>query len=350
MKELLRKQQLKFVRLSGESSFARGLTLGKMIKDVCLHNLSFLEQKLAVEGLTLEYGLKFALENEKVMAKHFPELLEEIRGVAEGAQLPYNSILLETAYPFTAAISSNCTIISAFGTTTTNSVSIVGRNYDFLLDFKKCNQLRIVTRKNRECSFVGGTITMLGVEEGLNSAGLFVGDAGWEPKELPSSRGLSSRQVMQLVLENCISVDTAIDFIRQTPKFANNAGTCYLLADKKEAIIMEMGLTKSCLRKSEEGMLVASNAFLTPIAEEMKPPEPTAVARYDFARKCLQEKKGKVDDKFMQGLLSNHSIPICTHNEINTIRSVIAKTNDRKMLVADGNPCASKFEEILIPT
>ena len=96
---------MKFITLSGESGFARGFTLGKMIRDVCVHNVSFLEQKLAEEGLTLEYGLRLALENEKVMAKHFPELLEEIRGLAEGAQLPYNSILLETAYPFTAGAS-----------------------------------------------------------------------------------------------------------------------------------------------------------------------------------------------------------------------------------------------------
>ena len=155
---------------------------------------------------------------------------------------------------------------------------------------------------------------------------------------------------MQLVLENCASVDTAIDFIRQTPKFANNAGTCYLLADKREAVIMEMGLKKSCLRKSEEGMLVASNAFLTFIAEEIKPPEPTAFTRYDFARKRLHEDKGKVDIKFMRNLLSDHTIPICSHNEINTLRSVIAKTNKRRMLVTDGHPCTSYFEEVLIPT
>jgi len=341
---------LKFIKLKGEGSFARGLALGKMIKDICLRNLLFLEQKLAENGLTLEYGLRLALENEKIIAKHFPELLEEIRGLAEGAQLPYNSILLETAFPFTVNASSNCTIISAFGATTTDRMPLIGRNYDFLSDFKKCNQLRIVTRKNKKFSFVGGTITTLGVEEGMNNAGLFVGDAGWEPKELPSSRGLSSRQVMQMVLENCISVDTAIDFILQTPKFANNAGTCYLLADKREAVILEMGLTSSCLRKSEGGILIASNVFLTSIAEEVKPPEPTAFTRHDFARKCLRENMGKADKKFMGELLSNHSAPICTHNGINTLRSIIAKTNEKRMLVADGHPCTSKFEEILIPT
>lgn len=335
--------------LSGESSFARGLTLGKQIRDVCVHSLSFFRQRLSEEDLTLEHGLGLALENEKVMAKHFPELLEEIRGIAEGAQLPYNLILLETAYPFTNA-SPKCTIISAYGAMTTDKTPIIGRNYDFLSDFKKCNQLRIVTRNDSKFSFVGGTITMLGVEEGLNNAGLFVGDAGWEPKQLPVSRGLSSRQVMQLVLENCISVDAAIDFIRQTPKFANNAGTCYLLADKKETVIMEMGLTKGCVRKSEEGMLVASNVFLTSIAEEMQPPEPTAFTRYEFARKYLHEKKGKINNRFMQELLSDHNIPICSHDEINTLRSVIAKTNQRKILVADGYPCTSRFEEILIPT
>lgn len=73
---------MKYIALSGKSSFARGVALGKMIKDVCIRSLSFFEQKLAEEGLTLEYGLRLALENEKVMAKHFPELLEEIRGVA----------------------------------------------------------------------------------------------------------------------------------------------------------------------------------------------------------------------------------------------------------------------------
>jgi len=336
--------------LSGESGFARGLVLGKRIRDICIHNLSFFERKLAEEGLRLEYALKLALENEKTISKHFPELLEEIRGLAEGAQLPYNHILLETAFPFTVNVSSKCTIISAFGTTTTDKMPIVGRNYDFLLEFKKCNQLRIVTRKDKKFSFVGGTITMLGIEEGLNNAGLFVGDAGWEPKKLLSSRGLSSRQVMQLVLENCISVDKAIDFILQTPKFANNAGTCYLLADKKEAVIMEMGLTKSCLRRSEEGILVASNVFLTPITEEMKPSEPTAFMRHEYARKYLHGKKSKVDNKTVRDLLSDHSIPICTHNEINTIRSVIAKTNERKMFVADGYPCTAKFEEISVPT
>jgi predicted choloylglycine hydrolase len=191
---------------------------------------------------------------------------------------------------------------------------------------------------------------MLGVEEGLNDAGLFIGDAGWEPKELPSSRGLSSRQVMQIVLENCASVDRAIDFIRQTPKFANNAGTCYLIADKREVVTIEMGLTGSCLREAEEGVLVASNAFITPIAEEMKSPEPRTLTRHDFARKYIYENKKKIDSRFMRELLSDHSAPICSHNEINTLRSVIARTNEAKILVADGHPCTSEFEEILIST
>jgi hypothetical protein len=339
--------RLKIIELTGKSSYARGLVLGKMIKDICIHNLQFLRQKLVDNALSLNYGVKLSLENEKVIAKHFPELLAEIKGLADGAQLPYNYILLETAFPFTAGASSNCTIASAFGSATTDGVPLVGRNYDFLLNFERCNQLRLVT--NKKFSFVAGTVTILGIEEGLNSAGLFIGDAGWEPKELPSSRGLSSRQVMQLVLENCASVDAAIDFIHQIPKFANSAGTGYLLADQKEAAIIEMGLTKSCLRRSKDDILVASNVFVTPIAEEMKPPEPTAVARYDFAIKCLFEGRGKVDNEFMRKLLSDHNIPICSHKEISTLRSVILKTNERKMLVAEGHPCSSEFEEVLIP-
>ena len=335
--------------LNGEAGFERGLTLGRMTRDVCVHNLMFLEQKLVAEGLTLNYGISLALENEKVMAEHFPELLDEIRGLAQGAQLPYKHVLLETAFPFIASASIGCTVIFASGTLTTDGMPLVGRNYDFLSDFKECNQLRIVRTRSKKFSFVGGTVTILGVEEGLNNAGLFVGDAGWEPKLLPSSRGLSSMQVMQLVLENCDSVDAAVDLIRHTPKFANHAGSCYLLADKKEAVIMEMGLMKSCLRELEEGMLVASNVFLTPIAAEMKPSDSTAFIRHDYARRYLRENRGKLDAKSMRELLSEHSVQICSHNEINTLRSVIGRPNERKMLVADGHSCSSRFEEISVP-
>jgi len=187
------------------------------------------------------------------------------------------------------------------------------------------------------------------VEEGLNSAGLFIGDAGWEPKELPSSRGLSSRQIMQLVLENCASVDEAIDLLYDVPKFANNAGTCYLLADKREAVVLEMGLSQGYLRKPEEGILVASNAFLTPVAHEMKPPEPGALDRFQFAKKHLQLNGSRADCRLMRALLSDHTVHICAHNEINTLRSVIARTNESRILVSDGHPCTSKFESILIP-
>jgi len=341
---------LKVIKLRGESGFVRGSTLGKNIRDVCIHNISFLEQRLVEEGLSLDYGLRLAFENEKVIAKHFPDMLEEMKGLAEGAGLPYSSILLETAFPFTVGVSSDCTIVSAYGVATTDSLPLVGRNYDFLSDFKKCNQLRIVKGRDKGFSFVGSTITMLGVEEGLNNAGLFIGDAGWEPREFPSSRGLSSRQIMQRVLEDCCSVDAAIDFIRQAPKFAGNAGACYLLADRRESVVIEMGLTRSCVRKSEEGMLVASNVLLTSIAEEMKPPEPTASTRYNFARRYFHENKGKMDIKSMREILSDHSSPICSHNEISTLRSMIAKVNEGRILVADGQPCTSRFEEISIPT
>lgn len=81
----------------------------------------------------------------------------------------------------------------------------------------------------------------------------------------------------------------------------------------------------------------------------MKPPEPTAFIRYDFARKYLHGKRVKIDHKSMRELLSNHSVPICTHNEISTLRSVIAKTNERKMFVADGYSCASELKGIKIP-
>lgn len=325
------------------------MALGKSIRGICLHNLSYLEDRLAEEGLSLEYGLGLALENERAIARCFPELLEEIRGVAEGAKLPYERVLLETAFPFAAGSSSNCTVVSVSGVAAGEETSLVGRNYDFLSDFKRCNQIRIVTKDSERLPFVAGTITILGIEEGMNSSGLFVGDAGWEPKELSPCRGLSSRQIMELVLENCASVDEAIDFLRGVPKYANNAGTCYLLADRRDAVVMEMGPSGSCFREPCEGALVASDVFLTHVAEEMRPPEPKAFVRHACIRQRLAECAENVDEVFLRRLLSDHAIPLCMHDEVSTLRSVVAKLNYGRMLVADGHPCTSEFEEVRVP-
>jgi len=341
---------LRFIVLDSESSYARGLTLGKMIRDICIHNLSFLKEELFRDGLSLEYGLRLGSENERAIAEHFPQLLEEIRGLAHGADLPYSYILLETAFPFVPNARSDCTLLSAFGAAAADGTPLAGRNYDFLSGFSKCNQVRIVKKRNAKFSFVGGTVTILGVEEGLNNAGLFIGDAGCEPRQLPSSRGLSSRQVMELVLENCSSVDGAVDFLRDAPKFANSAGTCYLVVDKKEAVVVEMGLSRCCLRESEEGTLVASDKFLTAAAEEMKPSEPTALTKYNLAMRHLRDNKGGIDEAVLQRLLSDHRIPICAHTEPSTLRSVVAKTNQSKIMVSDGQPCTSMFHEVWIPT
>jgi hypothetical protein len=47
-------QCLRLINPSGKSCFACGLTMGKMKRDFCIHTFSFLEQKLAGEGLTIE--------------------------------------------------------------------------------------------------------------------------------------------------------------------------------------------------------------------------------------------------------------------------------------------------------
>lgn len=70
------------------------------------------------------------------MVEHLQELLEEIRGLTEGAQLPYDSILLKIEFPFTVYASSDDSIFSVFGTATTDRLPIVGRNYDLLLGLK----------------------------------------------------------------------------------------------------------------------------------------------------------------------------------------------------------------------
>jgi hypothetical protein len=77
--------------------------------------------------------------------------------------------------------------------------------------------------------------------------------------------------------------------------------------------------------------------------------------RYNTAYSRLKEKAGKITVETMMEILRDHSAndgvgadhTICCHGiSGSTLGSMIVDMRDRKMWVADGNPCEAPYEEI----
>ena len=72
----------------------------------------------------------------------------------------------------------------------------------------------------------------------------------------------------------------------------------------------------------------------------------------------LNGKFGEIDLEIIKEIMSDHAdypVGICRlddqhHPELGTLSTIIYRPEDRLMLVTDGNPCCSPFQEFTIPT
>ncbi len=167
-----------------------------------------------------------------IYQKYYPELLEEIRGMAEGGgfnpeQLIYRFICGEIHF-FTDMfkLQRGCTI---FGIKNNNGL-FIGRNYDWEPGFGK-NIAGHTILNSKKNSFIGFTVEGIGsntVEDAINNKGLYVGISFADTHQW--SYGLSCLHACKLIAETCATRDQALAVFSRVPLCCPKN---YFIADKK---------------------------------------------------------------------------------------------------------------------
>ncbi|MDR3125638.1 MAG: C45 family autoproteolytic acyltransferase/hydrolase [Candidatus Nomurabacteria bacterium] len=223
-----------------------------------------------------------------IYRKHFPSLIEEIRGMADEAtgEGSYEKLLysvlahgvdnMRVRPPETKG----CTI---FGVKTPSGL-IVGRNYDWIpqaRDAFHIYNMNITGRysytgisdmniyKRRHASHKHWSFS---AEDTINEKGLYIGlTFAHNPR---FGYGLSSTHMIRLIAETCATVDEALKVFRKVPlMIAKN----FFVADASGnmAIVEHNSKIFKVLRPDERGILIQTNHYLAP-----------ELAREDF---CLKE-------------------------------------------------------------
>lgn len=335
----------------------------------------FLPDRLLFPAL----GLLGRINTRGAVRAHLPIQAERVRGLAAGLGiseqlcwgLQFMEIMMCEAGK-SMRVPGGCTQIHATAGATAEGKPLCGRNYDFP------NLLRPYQLIRREIPSEGGryattTVTqapLAGAHQGVNEHGLTIcvnNSRQWKGPHL-RFKGVPYQFILMEALETCRTTAEVIRLITEFPSRAN-AGFFGIADAAGDIRVVEFTASRWAVREPDEaGVMAQANHFIK--MTEANLPEGTywvvegmegleyaysTETRYNTAYSRLKEKAGKITVETMMEILRDHSAndgvgadhTICCHGiSGSTLGSMIVDMRDRKMWVADGNPCEAPYEEI----
>jgi len=305
------------------------------------------ELMCAQQRLSREQLKRRAAQFQPMFERHCPHLLEEIRGLADGA-----AVTLEEAMACSVrgemhnAREEGCTAYVIGRGGAAGREILAGQNSDMGSDvIPLAYVLHLQPQRKPEVLLwtFGG---MLGYH-GLNSAGVahFENALGGGPG---NRFGIPHYPVERMMLE-CDRLEDAIDLLRKMP-LASNAN--YVLCDGQGHIADVEATTAGAEIVPDQGAgyFAHTNHYLCKryaLAENFKRSLEDSFPRQDRIDSLIKSHYGSIEVDDIKRFLSDHSgypTSICRHGGgMRTVASMISEPARRSMHVAVGNPCEHKY-------
>lgn len=316
-------------RLYGEF-YEMGLKYGSLLHDKAKFSLP----KISKEKIT------FGMESYKELKNFSPEVIEEIKGFAEGIKDKPEHV---GAFLLSLGVFNTTGQCSVFAFRNNNAV-VFGRNYDMLYQFKKFTESSLIGPKDK-CAYISQSDVFIGRSDGINEKGLAVAMSFVNGTKIQP--GISFHFIIRKVLEECESTEKAVDVILNTKvSSANN----FLIADKTGVLaVVESCPQKAMVRKPNhhENFITITNQFQL---SEMKKFDANGVEwskskeRYEGLEKQLKNLE-EIDLLKAKAILSDKCVCLdLKKQQFGTIWSVVSNLNTLTIERAETKPKVTNFK------
>jgi isopenicillin-N N-acyltransferase-like protein len=303
-----------------------------------------LHELYQIAGRHLKYHQRFC-----------PDTYEEFMGIAEGADIPPERLLIGNGFTdFVDVVTigrsdiCECTHISAAPVATSDGLLHLGQTWD--MGFAAAEHVICIRRKPRGAPATVG-ITTAGCLSliGMNEEGIAIGNTNLISADARPG-------VMYLATINhalaATSLGVAIERVKTSPRAS---GHFYYLGGPEGAMCgLETSANESALlRPDATGLLAHTNHYLDIAMRRFEgegAPTVDSVDRQGRARQLLDASCGALDRAVMHLILSDHSgrNPICRHtsdpDEAGSLAGVIMTPQRREIALRIGNPCTGPLE------
>lgn len=355
----------RIVRIKG-TPFQMGVDHGQQVSDLIRRRINSNKDFYKKIGYSEELVKKIRERSEEGIKSVSPDLIEEVRGIAEGAGVSYEDTMnayMGVGDALRHKVEENCTTTVVTGKATKNGNPIIGHNWDargrksiIVIDAKPkkgYNFIAINSAGRPGCEGMnenGLTIVMSGViqrrrEEFLDGTGPLYVPPVWTHH----------------ILSRCKNVDEAIKVCKDTFRKAIH-GSNWVIGDPDTFAHAEISFDKIKIKYLEtdssdpnDWILSTTNHYESAEFNSMGPSEeeyPNSYARKRRMTYLLKSKIGDIDLSLVKTFHRDHigKYPICRHggsgsNErLETISSEIGQPKELRFWIAMGPPCENDYK------
>ncbi len=348
---------------AGDLGLAHGRAFAPQIK----FNLDFYTRWLSQSGAyPADRLMQLAKAFVPVIGKHFPDMMEEIDGIAIGAGVKTEEIVLINARTDISAIAERevqrlaipaCTTLALFGQIKGRPAVALGQNWDWdplmarapvVLRLEPANAPRLVTLAE------AGMLAKIGFNQ--HRLGVCLNFLSHTADGQPGHFGIPIHCLLRAVL-TCVSLKQAVETIESSPRCAS---ANFLLAQHDaggpEALDLEINPDTVATLTRTGNRLIHTNHFLSPAlaAGCTSGRGPSTMNRHATAEKLarhLEETEADPGKRMQQVLVSREGLPYPISRDRNpdpsssTLAGIVMDLTRNRLTLTNGPPHKSPWIE-----
>lgn len=328
-----------------------GLQIGEKLKERLQPHVSHIDQYF-LAGMThddLIHKTRLLLTYSQSV---YPQYVEEIEGIAEGADLPFEETFMNFCedlwgLPMWNPVDSGCTDIAARGRATAGGATILGHNNDVSDIIDEEDLVILKMKAGDEPEILGVSFCGIGLCVGINSAGISL--TGNQVNSNDVRMGVP-RDLMVRAILGSRRLGEAMDHCLQ-PKRASNYNN--IIADQNGEVYSMEGSATDCEPiYIQDDILAHSNHFITPAMRGFELDRNrigSSIVHYNRAMRLLRENYGELTPEIFIKILGDHADypgSICKHDGGSiTAFGIVIKLDELAAWIGRGRPCETTWVE-----
>jgi isopenicillin-N N-acyltransferase like protein len=350
---------------TGGSPYEIGHDVGNGVRDALRAAMAEVRARYERRGASeamVEAAAPFVAAVERLA----PECLDELRGMAAGAGVPFEDLLLanaddeieqtiglwrEDGSAVEAGKTEGCTVVGITQAGTADGHVLLAHNEDATAGWADY-AYAIRAEPDGEPAFVAFSYAGLLLHQGINAAGLgSVGNALYASDARPGIPKL-------FLYRRALRERTIEGAIRAATHPARAWGNNHLFANAEGDVYdVEVSANEWALLHAGNRFLAHANHFVSPELRRLDADQDLLNSRLRLARveRLVEGAWGRIDLAALQEIMADHSNypkSVCKHHapeselDYGTIGSVVIDVTARVVRVCAGNPCRGEWREV----
>lgn len=346
-------KEFKLIRVSAAAPFERGVQYGKQATEEIAACIAFYRNKfITTRKLSWEEARDFAAMHLPDIEEAMPDLLEEAKGIADGAGVDFTDLLvLNCRYEIShfphKEDEMECTAFALEREATAEGHVIVGQNWDMRPGLLKHAVLLDITEEETGNRILGITEAGQLLRNGMNTRGAAQCSNSLHSCFDDVGHGIPSNFVRRKLL----TMDNITDMVKLIRTAGRSVSVNYCIGTAENAVADVEAVPGHCVRLSPvKGVLAhANNLIVNQDTDTYRNERFRAERLFEL----LYSKRGAITVDYIKECLKDHEgYPggICNHTvefkkPWQTIASVIYDLDARHAWICYGPPCQGEYKE-----